>query len=179
MDMHATQAYESPLLATYPHTAISGLQPTPPPPLVLPSSRRNSQASPETHKGTGQEYYGLYSNSGFDMLTALAKVASRKNPVINIGPVDLSSAFAVADALAYDFPIIYVSPSFETLTGYAGKEVMGKNCRFLQSPNGVMEKGQARPFSDEEVAYKMKKSIEEAQECQYMNINYKKGGEVS
>ncbi|WP_298462540.1 diguanylate cyclase domain-containing protein [uncultured Cellulomonas sp.] len=33
-----------------------------------------------------------------------------------------------------DFPIIYVNPAFEALTGYAGADVLGRNCRFLQGP---------------------------------------------
>ncbi|MGH8420010.1 MAG: EAL domain-containing protein [Pseudomonas sp.] len=38
----------------------------------------------------------------------------------------------IVDARAVDFPIIYVSPSFERITGYRAEEVLGRNCRFLQ-----------------------------------------------
>lgn len=124
-----------------------------------------------------RDYYGFYSNSGFDMLSALAKVASRKNPTINLGPVDLSSAFVVSDALLEDHPIIYVSSNFETLTGYVARDIIGKNCRFLQSPNGVVTKGERRRFVDDGVVYQIKRSLEEFQECQFVNINYKKSGE--
>lgn len=33
-----------------------------------------------------------------------------------------------------DMPIIYVSAEFCKMTGYAEKEILGKNCRFLQGP---------------------------------------------
>lgn len=33
-----------------------------------------------------------------------------------------------------DYPLVYVNPSFERLTGYTSAEILGKNCRFLQGP---------------------------------------------
>jgi PAS domain S-box-containing protein len=33
-----------------------------------------------------------------------------------------------------DQPMIYVSAAFETQTGYAPEEALGRNCRFLQGP---------------------------------------------
>ncbi|NIZ91466.1 SpoIIE family protein phosphatase [Kineococcus rubinsiae] len=41
-------------------------------------------------------------------------------------------AVAISDPTAPDDPLIWVSPSFEQLTGYTGAEVVGRNCRFLQ-----------------------------------------------
>ncbi|MEO1620284.1 MAG: PAS domain-containing protein, partial [Cyanobacteria bacterium J06632_3] len=43
-----------------------------------------------------------------------------------------AGGLVICDAQQPDFPIVYVSPSFETLTGYTSDEVIGKNCRFLQ-----------------------------------------------
>ena len=94
-----------------------------------------------------------------------------------MGPVDLSAAFIVVDALKFDLPIVYASHSFEKLTGYVTGEVYGKNCRFLQSPDGTVQRGQPRHFSDNSVIFKLKEAIEGFQECQYMNINFKKSGE--
>jgi diguanylate cyclase (GGDEF)-like protein/PAS domain S-box-containing protein len=31
-----------------------------------------------------------------------------------------------------DYPLVYVNPAFEQITGYSESEVMGRNCRFLQ-----------------------------------------------
>ena len=70
------------------------------------------------------------------MLRALMQVATRKNPEIEIGAVDLSCAFVVCDVTQHDCPIIYVSEIFERLTGYSKFEVLGRNCRFLQDPDG-------------------------------------------
>ena len=38
----------------------------------------------------------------------------------------------MTDARQDDHPIIYVNPAFETLSGYAANELLGRNCRFLQ-----------------------------------------------
>ncbi|KAJ3295136.1 blue light receptor [Borealophlyctis nickersoniae] len=122
-------------------------------------------------------YYGMYSNSGFDMLSILSRVATRPNPTIDLGPIDLSSSFIVVDAKQYDLPIVYASQTFETLTGYTSREIIGKNCRFLQSPDGKVEKGARRKHVDNGVVYQLKRSVDKLMECQYININYKKGGE--
>jgi two-component system cell cycle sensor histidine kinase/response regulator CckA len=44
----------------------------------------------------------------------------------------ISQAIIIADAGQPDYPIIYVNPAFERITGYPGAEAMGRNCRFLQ-----------------------------------------------
>nr|AHZ63852.1 phototropin [Stangeria eriopus] len=40
--------------------------------------------------------------------------------------------FVVSDATKPDYPIMYASAGFFTMTGYTSKEVIGRNCRFLQ-----------------------------------------------
>ena len=44
-------------------------------------------------------------------------------------------AMAISDPHLPDNPIIYVNTAFESLTGYAAAEIVGRNCRFLQGPN--------------------------------------------
>lgn len=70
------------------------------------------------------------------MLKALRLVATRKNPQINIGAVDMSCAFVVCDVAMNDCPIVYVSDNFQNLTGYSRHDIIGQNCRFLQAPDG-------------------------------------------
>nr|AML78816.1 putative LOV domain-containing protein [Gyrostemon ramulosus] len=40
--------------------------------------------------------------------------------------------FVVSDATKPDYPILYASEGFFKMTGYTSKEVIGRNCRFLQ-----------------------------------------------
>jgi phosphoserine phosphatase RsbU/P len=44
-----------------------------------------------------------------------------------------AEGITIADAKLPDNPLIYVNAGFERLTGYSVAEVLGRNCRFLQS----------------------------------------------
>ncbi|KAM1987380.1 hypothetical protein ACFX15_034652 [Malus domestica] len=46
----------------------------------------------------------------------------------------LQQTFVVSDATKPDCPIMYASSGFFGMTGYSSKEVIGRNCRFLQGP---------------------------------------------
>ncbi|KAI7921622.1 hypothetical protein M9X92_005272 [Pyricularia oryzae] len=118
----------------------------------------------------------IYSKTGFDMVRALYMVATRKNPQINLGAVDMSCAFVVSDINLPDCPIIYVSSNFQNLTGYSEHEIIGKNCRFLQAPDGQVEAGVKREFVADDAVFSLKKAIAERKEIQQSLINYRKGG---
>jgi PAS domain S-box-containing protein len=45
-----------------------------------------------------------------------------------------AQSVVISDPHRTDMPIIFVSEEFEAQTGYPPKEVLGKNCRFLQGP---------------------------------------------
>ncbi|KAH8653308.1 PAS domain-containing protein [Xylariales sp. PMI_506] len=123
-----------------------------------------------------KEQKTIYSKSGFDMLKALLLVATRKNPQVNLGAVDMSCAFVVCDVTMNDCPIIYVSDNFQNLTGYNSHEIMGQNCRFLQAPDGKVEAGTKREFVDNGAVFNLKQKIAEGKEVQQSLINYRKGG---
>jgi len=42
-------------------------------------------------------------------------------------------SIAISRVGAAEQPLVYVNPGFETLTGYQNDDVLGRNCRFLQS----------------------------------------------
>ena len=97
--------------------------------------------------------------------------------MIDIGVVDISCAFVVCDINAPDDPIVYVSDSFEYLTGYSKAEVLGKNCRFLQGPDGKIEAGKERKYADGQAVFRLKSEVETRSEAQVSLINYRKGGQ--
>ncbi|KAG9294150.1 hypothetical protein G9A89_021509 [Geosiphon pyriformis] len=127
--------------------------------------------------GVSTNFPGLYSSTGFDMLGVLARVAARPNPQINIGPVDMSCSFLVVDARKYDYPIVYASHTFEKLTGYSNSEIIGRNCRFLQAPDGHVALGSRRRYTDNNAVYHIKSHMISGKECQASIINYRKGGQ--
>lgn len=121
---------------------------------------------------------GVYSNTGFDMINILSRLMNRPNPQIQLGPIDLSCSFVVSDANQYDCPVIYCSPAFERLTGYTNNEIVGKNCRFLQSPDGQVTCGSRRQHTDNQAVYHLKAQLNQGKEHQASIINYRKGGQV-
>ncbi|KAJ5967288.1 hypothetical protein N7501_003536 [Penicillium viridicatum] len=123
------------------------------------------------------EHTGIYSTTGFDVLGALGRVAMRPNPKINIGAVDLSCAFVMCDILIEDHPIVYVSEAFERLTGYTKDEIVGRNCRFLQAPDGKINAGAKRTFVDGQTVHRLRSTIDDRGEIQASIINYRKGGQ--
>ncbi|KDQ32172.1 hypothetical protein PLEOSDRAFT_1035381 [Pleurotus ostreatus PC15] len=151
-------------------TAVSSKSLQPSTTQYPPSSNALSLAAPSS--------LGLpvYSSSGFDLLSILARVVNRPNPRISLGPVDLTCSFVVADVRRHDNPIIFCSPTFCALTGYDESEVVGRNCRFLQAPNGAVTKGEQRRFTSPEAVSYMRKSLAADKECQTSIVNYRKNG---
>ncbi|KAL9571976.1 hypothetical protein ACKAV7_003965 [Fusarium commune] len=117
-----------------------------------------------------------YSRGGFDAFKVLRLIATRKNPQLIIGAIDMSCSFVVCDITLQDCPIVYVSDGFQTLTGYSRYEALGRNCRFLQAPDGKVERGSPRPFVDDRTIHGIKKDVQEKRESQIGLINYRKGG---
>ena len=122
-------------------------------------------------------YRNAYSASGFDMLGVLMRIATRPKPQINIGAVDMSCAFVVCDVTQHDLPIVYCSDIFERLTGYTKHEILGRNCRFLQAPDGKIQAGIKRKYVDDQSVLRIKNMITQRQEAQISLINYRKGGQ--
>ncbi|TEA18925.1 White collar 1 protein [Colletotrichum sidae] len=121
-------------------------------------------------------YPGLYCPSGFDMMSILLRVAGRPNPKVTLGSIDCSVALLLCDLEQPDTPIVYASEHFSILTGYSNKEIMGKNCRFLQAPGGKVRKESARKHVDKHSVRTMKKAVVENDEVQLEVVNFKKDG---
>lgn len=121
----------------------------------------------------------LYSTSGFDILSILSRIVNRPDPKVYLGPVDYTASFVVADTRRHDSPIVYCSPSFSRLTGYDEDEIIGRNCRFLQSPTGLLQPDDQRvnASTDPVSMYMLKSSLAADKEVQITLLNYRKGGQ--
>ncbi|THC91428.1 hypothetical protein EYZ11_009119 [Aspergillus tanneri] len=115
--------------------------------------------------------------SSIDIPDILAEVVSRPDSKIKLGTVDLSCAFVLCDISQDDQPIVYVSEAFQRLTGYSEGEIIGRNCRFLQGPDGMVQRGMQRTFVDPHTAFRLRSTIEDRMEIQTSMINYRKGGQ--
>ncbi|MDB5342565.1 MAG: domain S-box protein [Schlesneria sp.] len=77
----------------------------------------------------------------------------------------VSGGIIISDPNLPDNPIIYVSSGFERLTGYSAKEVVGRNCRFLQGED-----------SDPAAVQEIREAIQKGQPCTVELQNYRKDG---
>jgi PAS domain S-box-containing protein len=82
----------------------------------------------------------------------------------------------MCDMQQEDFPIVYASDAFQSLTGYAPREVIGHNCRFLQAPGGHVFKGAKRKHISSKLLRQMGKGLETGSEVQLELTNFKKDG---
>ncbi|KAG5634759.1 hypothetical protein H0H81_000882 [Sphagnurus paluster] len=116
----------------------------------------------------------VYSASGFDVMALLARVVTRPNPHIALGPVDMTCSFVVVDVRRHDHPIVYCSPTFCRLTGYEEHEILGRNCRFLQAPGGAVRRGEQRRFTPQEPVAVLRKALSADKEVQTSIVNFRK-----
>ncbi|UNI22662.1 hypothetical protein JDV02_008527 [Purpureocillium takamizusanense] len=121
-------------------------------------------------------YPGLYSATGYDMMSILLRVMCRPNPQIELGAVDCSVALILCNLDLPDQPIVYASDAFCELTGYSMSEVIGRNCRFLQTPGGV-KPSRATACTDKSSIQRMRRAIRSRQEIQLRLKNFKKNGQ--
>ena len=77
-----------------------------------------------------------------------------------------SNGIVITDNTRPDNPIIYCNPAFEKMTGYSRSEVIGRNCRFLQSTDA----------DSEEARQKIRNALRLEQECHVILKNYRKDG---
>jgi PAS domain S-box-containing protein len=78
-----------------------------------------------------------------------------------------NNGITLADPDLEDMPIVYANKAFETMTGYAQDEIIGRNCRFLQGK----DRGQ-------DARLQLRKAIEKCLSVEVDIRNYKKNGEM-
>ncbi|KAG9306758.1 hypothetical protein G9A89_005658 [Geosiphon pyriformis] len=121
----------------------------------------------------------IYSTSGFDMLGILVSKIDQRFKVFSFKKKTTCFPcyeFAV-DARKPDLPVVYANDSFERLTGYPLREIIGRNCRFLQAPDGHVTLGSRREHTDPTTVYHMRNEINSGHECRARVINYRRNGQ--
>jgi PAS domain S-box-containing protein len=73
--------------------------------------------------------------------------------------------FVLSDPKLPDNPIVFASPGFYKLTGYTSKEVLGRNCRFLQGPG-----------TDPQAIDVIRKAVATGSDATVCLLNYKADG---
>lgn len=78
----------------------------------------------------------------------------------------LGDCFVLTDPLKADNPIMFVSDGFVKVTGHPRKDIIPRNCRFLQSG-----------ATDRMAIGRIKQAVEKGEECVELLLNQKKNGE--
>lgn len=73
----------------------------------------------------------------------------------------------ITDVDKPDNPAVFINAAFEEVTGYSSPEVLGRNCRFLQSDD-----------TDQQVRISLANAIKEGKSCKELIRNYRKNGEL-
>jgi PAS domain-containing protein len=73
--------------------------------------------------------------------------------------------FVLSDPKLPDNPIVFATPGFYKLTGYTSKEVLGRNCRFLQGPG-----------TDTRAVDVIRKAVASGSDATVCLLNYKADG---
>lgn len=79
--------------------------------------------------------------------------------------MESGDCIVIADATQPSYPLIFVNPAFEKLTGYTKEEILTKNCRYLQG-----EDRQQRQLKE------IKEALHERRSCIVTLRNYRKDG---
>jgi diguanylate cyclase (GGDEF)-like protein/PAS domain S-box-containing protein len=74
---------------------------------------------------------------------------------------------ALIDAQAQDWPVVYVNPGFEVLTGYASADVIGKNLRLLQGDD-----------REQDGRHRLREALKAGESCRVLVRNYRKDGSL-
>ena len=80
----------------------------------------------------------------------------------------VSQGILIADATLPHNPLIYVSPGFTQITGYAPEDALGRSCSFLRGP-------QTDPAASETI----RSAVREGRGCTVELLNYRKDGTPS
>ncbi|KAH6679679.1 hypothetical protein B0J14DRAFT_614792 [Halenospora varia] len=136
----------------------------------------------QTLSGDPLMYPGLYSPSGHDIMKILVDVRQRPNPTYELGAIDDGVALVLCDAEVPDLPIIYCTLPFQMLTGYTDREVLHRNCRFLQFPPANSSTSQTispqQQIMNMRSRVELKEKISKGEEAQVRLVNYRKDGSV-
>jgi len=71
-----------------------------------------------------------------------------------------ASGVTIVDVRSPDQPLVFVNSAFETLSGFSSREVLGRNCRFLQSPE-----------TDPAAVARIREAIRQGQEAREVILN--------
>nr|BAE20160.1 phototropin [Mougeotia scalaris]BAE20165.1 phototropin [Mougeotia scalaris] len=102
---------------------------------------------------------------GVDVIHKSEKVLGEASQGLKDALTAFQQTFVMCDATKPNTPVMFASEGFYRMTGYSAKEVIGKNCRFLQGPE-----------TDRSEVEKLKQALLDGQSWCGRLLNYRKDG---
>nr|AML78339.1 putative LOV domain-containing protein [Mollugo verticillata] len=116
-------------------------------------------------EGSRRESGGSVRSSGDSSDGGLTRGFPRVSEDLKDALSTFQQTFVVSDATKPDYPIMYASEGFFKMTGYSSREVIGRNCRFLQGAD-----------TDPEELEKIREALLKGNNYCGRLLNYKKDG---
>nr|QBP39308.1 phototropin-like protein [Avena sativa] len=146
-------------LPTPPSLLSTGKEIMEEPPVGGSDTKQQQQQRPRASgTGMGSAKSSMEGRSSYDSMPRVSQ--ELKDALSN-----LQQTFVVSDATRPDIPIIYASAGFYTMTGYSAKEIIGRNCRFLQGPE-----------TDQNEVNKIRDAVKAGKSFCGRLLNYRKDG---
>ncbi|HEU4978533.1 MAG TPA: PAS domain S-box protein, partial [Solirubrobacteraceae bacterium] len=101
-------------------------------------------------------------------LASTRRAARRATAALDLRDRALASAtngIVISDAQQRGFPVVYVNPAFERITGWSSAQVVGQSCALLQGPR-----------TDRATIEEMGEALREGRECRVTVLNYRGDG---
>ncbi len=119
---------------------------------------------------TGRALYDEETGVVAELISVTRDITERRHAEERLRLLEASvsaslDGITISDVNGEDHPLVYVSPGFERITGYAVEEALGRNCRFLQ-----------RDDRDQPAIAEIRQAIAAGQQCRVVLRNYRKDG---
>ena len=101
-------------------------------------------------------------------LAETRRAARQATAALHLRDHALASAgngIVIGDAAQFGFPIVYVNPAWERMTGWEARQILGQSSAILQGP-------ETDPAAVEEIS----RALREGRECQVTLLNYRRDG---
>ncbi|XP_019056226.1 PREDICTED: phototropin-2 isoform X2 [Tarenaya hassleriana] len=119
----------------------------------------------ERASGEGERSKNMSTRTSEESTSSESGAFPRVSQELKAALATLQQTFVVSDATKPDCPIMYASSGFFTMTGYSSKEIVGRNCRFLQGPD-----------TDRNEVAKIRDAVKNGKSYCGRLLNYKKDG---
>nr|AML76692.1 putative LOV domain-containing protein [Simmondsia chinensis] len=130
--------------------------------VVRPSSRDGGRLPSKT---PSERFQAVDSTRTSEESNVGSELHPRVSQELKDALATLQQTFVVSDAMKPDCPIMYASSGFFTMTGYSSKEIIGRNCRFLQGPE-----------TNQNEVEKIRNAVKNGKSYCGRLLNYKKDG---